>query len=110
MPVKKRVRRRRRQQKHVSLKHALQKLTRMKGKARKNELQQANNVFIRQVSSAVKGLRTKPLSSKRRSKLTHHRTALRALANPQSSLKSKRNVLVRQKGGFFSALASVLGK
>ena len=111
MPPKRKGKRRRHdglQQQNVPLKRAMLKLVRMNGKKRQSALRQANNVFIRQFVSAVKGVRRKPVSSKVRAKLTRHRLALRALANPQSSLQSKRKVLVRQKGGFFGALLSAL--
>ena len=94
--------------KNAALQRAMKKLTRMDGKKRRYALQHANNLFIQQLSSAVKAVRRKPLSSKVRGKLVRHRAALRSLANPHTSLLSKRRVVVRQKGGFFGAILASL--
>ena len=108
MAKKKRATRQHQEQKHLPLQRAMKKLVQMSGKKRKIALQHANNVFIRQLASAVKGVRQKPLSSQVRAKLARHRSALRSLANPQTSLQSKRKVIVRQKGGFFGAILASL--
>ena len=94
--------------KNIPLQRAIKQLAKMNGRKRQSALRQANNVFIRQMSNAVKGVRRKHLSTKIQAKLSRHRAALRSLANPQMSLQSKRRVLVRQKGGFFGAVLASL--
>ena len=96
------------QQQYVPLQRVMKKLVRLNGKKRQQALQQANDVFIRKVSSAVKAIRRKPVSNKIRAKLRRHRKALHALADPRLSLQSKRRVIVRQKGGFFGAVLASL--
>ena len=110
MPKKSTARRRKRQQhaKQLPLQRAMKKLVRMNGKKRQLALRHANDVFVRQVAAAVKGVRRKPVSNKVRAKLARHRKALRSLADPCLSLQSKRRVIVRQKGGFFGAILASL--
>ena len=67
----------------------------------------ANGNFIRKVSSAVRKLRYRPFSGKRRNKLRTYRKQLRQLANSKTSITSKRRVL-SQKGGFLPALLPLL--
>ena len=107
MPTKKK-KRSSTQRKFLPLQHALKRLARMNGRTRQHALRNANDVFIRQLSTAVKSVRRKPVSSKVRAKLARHRNALRAIADPKLSLKSKRRVIVRQKGGFFLSLLLAL--
>ena len=96
------------QRKYLPLQQALKKLARMNAKTRQHALRNANDGFIRQLCTAVKSVRRKPLPSKVRANLGRHRQALRAIADPQLSLKSKRRVISRQKGGFFSLIPKAL--
>ena len=105
---KKKKQRRRASRKNIPLQRAMKKLVLMGGKKRQDALRQGNNVFIRQLATAVRGVRRKRLPNAVRSKLTRHRSALRSLANPSMSFQSKRKVLVRQKGGFFGAILASL--
>ena len=93
---------------NASLNSALKKLVRMKTAPRRRALAQANDVFIRQLSSAVKSVRQKRLPSKLRRRLVKHQTVLRALASPSKSLSSKRKLTARQKGGFFGSILASL--
>lgn len=82
----------------------MKKLGRMNGPSRQQALRNANNAFIRQLSSAVKLVRRRQVPNRVKVKLARHRKVLRAIANPRASLQSKRRVIVRQKGGFFHTL------
>ena len=67
----------------------------------------ANGNFIRKVSASMRKLRYRPISTKQRKRLRTYRKQLRKVANPKSSIASKRKVL-SQKGGFLPALLPLL--
>ena len=93
---------------NTPLNHALKKLARMKATPRRHALTHSNDVFIRQLSSAVKSVRKKRLPANVRRRLLKHRSVLRALANPHKSLGTKRKLTSRQKGGFFGSILASL--
>ena len=93
---------------NTPLHHALKKLVRMKATPRRHALVQSNDEFIRQLSTAVKSVRKKRLPVNVQRRLLKHRAALRALANPHTSLGSKRKLAARQKGGFFGSILASL--
>ena len=96
------------QRKFLSLQRAINKLARMNRKTRQHVLRNSNDVFIRQLAAAVKSIRRVPVSSKMKKKLARHRKTLRAFADPRRSLKSKRQILVRQNGGILFELPQML--
>ena len=87
---------------------AVERLVTMEQKKRQYALRQANKAFIRALIEALKRVRRKPLPFPVRSKLRCHRHALRKLVNPATPWKSKRRVLVHQRGGFFGAVLASL--
>ena len=93
---------------NTPLNQALKKLVRMKATPRRHALAHSNDVFIRQLSSAVKSVRKKQLPANVRRRLLKHRKVLRALANPHKSLGSKRKLTSQQKGGFFGSMLASL--
>ena len=93
---------------NAPLNQALKKLVRMKSAPRRHALAHSNDVFIRQLSSAVKSVRKKRLPANVRRRLLKHRSVLRALANPHKSLGTKRKLTSRQKGGFFGSILASL--
>ena len=93
---------------NTPLNQALKKLVRMKATPRRHALAHSNDVFIRQLSSAVKSVRKKQLPANVRRRLLKHRKVLRALANPHKSLGSKRKLTSQQKGGFFGSILASL--
>ena len=68
---------------------------------------QANGQFIRKVSTTLRKLRSRKVTAKQKKRLQAYRKQLRQVANPKTSLKSKRKVL-SQKGGFLPALLPLL--
>ena len=104
----KRKRRQRKSTAPSSLQHALKKLTRMKAGPRRHAIEHSNDGFMRQLSSAVKSVRKKPLPANLQKRLAKHRAVLRVLASPSKSLGAKRKVASRQKGGFFGSLLASL--
>ena len=94
--------------KFKELQQALRRLSKMKANSRRSALHHSNDAFIRQLSSAVKQVLSKTVPNKVRTSLIKHRAALRALANPQINVASKRQVVARQKGGFFGAILASL--
>ena len=92
----------------TSLKHAIKQLSQMSAPSRRQALLNSNDQFVRQMCSAVKSLRNKPLSGSLRTRLMKHRSALKSMVNPQLSLSSKRRTMARQKGGFFGTILASL--
>ena len=80
----------------------------MPSTTRRRALEDSNDVFVRQLASAVKSVRRKALPASVRNKLRCHRAALRDLADPHQSLASKRELVCQQKGGFFGAVLASL--
>ena len=94
----------------MTLQQALQKLVRMNGEQRLYALRHVNDSFIRQLATAVKAARYRPVSRQLRAKLGRHRKVLRTIINPRAGMQSKRNALMLQKGGAIPAIALLLGK
>lgn len=69
----------------------------------------ASNVFIRDVSNALKKIRSRPhlVKGKFRQVLQKHRNKLRRLVSPKVSINKKRSILT-QKGGIVPALIPVV--
>ena len=69
----------------------------------------ASNVFIRDVSSALKKIRTRPhlVKASHQKVLKKHRNKLRNLVNAKVSINKKRSILT-QKGGIVPLLIPVI--
>ena len=88
----------------------MQKLNRMSPAKRRLATIGASNVFIRDVSNAVKKIRTRPhlvKGAKHRQVLKKHRNKLRRLVNPRVSINKKRRILT-QVGGIVPLLIPVI--
>ena len=69
----------------------------------------ASNLFIRDVSSALKKIRSRPhlVKGKHRKVLKKHRDKLRRLVNAKVSINKKRSILT-QKGGIVPVLIPII--
>ena len=94
----KRKRRQRKSTAPSSLQHALKKLTRMKAGPRRHAIEHSNDGFMRQLSSAVKSVRKKPLPANLQNRLAKHRAVLRVLASPSKALGVEAESGIPSKG------------
>ena len=91
-------------------KHAMFKLNRLSPEKRRLATIGASNVFIRDITSALKKIRKRPhlvKGAKHRKVLKKHRKKLRRLVNPKLSINKKRHILT-QVGGIVPFLIPVL--
>lgn len=89
--------------------NAMQSLRRMSRKQQRLRASNASNEFIRDVSSIMKKLRTKPhlVTNKHKRLLKRYKKPLRRLVQSGSSVKSKRKVLL-MRGGIIPFLIPII--
>ena len=88
---------------------AMQTLKRLSPEKRRLATIGASNVFIRDVSSALKKIRARPhlVKGKHRKVLKKHRNKLRRLVSAKVSVNKKRSILT-QKGGIAPILIPII--
>lgn len=89
--------------------HALKRLKRMKKRKQKMTVLGASNEFIRDVSSFLEKLKSRPdlVSKSQRKTLQKHRAKLRRLVHAKTPVDSKRRIL-SQTGGIFPFLIPII--
>lgn len=90
-------------------KNAIAKLKRMSAKKQREAVSGSSNEFIKDMSTFLKRIRTKPhlLGNKHRKILKRHKTKLRKIINSKTPLSEKRRLLT-QKGGIIPALIPII--
>ena len=92
--------------------HAMQTLKRMKGKRRVKALNNANDNFIKDLSSTLSKVRHQPPNILHTNpnllrRIQFQRQALQRFSNKSTSMKAKRK-MVKQKGGIIPALIPII--
>lgn len=99
---------RKRKQCNATFSKALQHLKRMKRGSQSTALSSANSKFIHQFCNHVKKLKFAKVSPTLRKRLKRQRKHIHKLISSKTSMKSKRSMLSKQKGGFLPLLLAAL--